>query len=127
VEVDQVVRGALGGLAHVLRHLAPLFLMSDPRDIGLVSEVKSSFTRQPTITIYDNAPGGLGFSESLYELHDTLLSASRDLVSACRCPKGCPSCVGPVAEVEEDAKANCLRLLDLLLQARPSDVASGLL
>jgi DEAD/DEAH box helicase domain-containing protein len=124
VEVDQMVRGALGGLAHVLRHLAPLFLMSDPRDIGLVSEVKSSFTRQPTITIYDNAPGGLGFSQSLYELHDTLLSASRDLVNACRCQRGCPSCVGPVAELEEDAKANCLRLIDLLLQGHRSDMPS---
>jgi DEAD/DEAH box helicase domain-containing protein len=116
VEVDQMVRGTLSGLAHVLRHLAPLYLMSDPRDIGVVSEVKSSFTRQPTITIYDNAPGGLGFSENLYALHDMLLSAARELVAACRCQWGCPSCVGPVFEVGEDAKANCLRLLDLVLE-----------
>jgi DEAD/DEAH box helicase domain-containing protein len=60
-------------------------------------------------------PGGSGFSERLYELHDTLLLAARELVRACRCRQGCPSCVGPVAEVGEDAKANCLRLLDLLL------------
>jgi DEAD/DEAH box helicase domain-containing protein len=65
----------------------------------------------------------LGFSESLYELHNTLLSAARELVGACRCPRGCPSCVGPVAEVGEDAKANCLRLLDLLLTA-PAQEAS---
>jgi DEAD/DEAH box helicase domain-containing protein len=116
VEVDLMVRGTLSGLSHVLRHLAPLYLMSDPRDIGVVSEVKSSFTRQPTITIYDNAPGGLGFSETLYDLHDTLLIGARELVQACRCQRGCPSCVGPVAEVGEDAKTNCLRLLDLLLQ-----------
>ena len=116
VEVDRMVRGALSGLAHVLRHLAPLHLMCDPRDIGMVSEVRSSFTRQPTITIYDNARGGLGFSEGLYELHEALLPAARDLVRACRCRRGCPSCIGPVAEVGEDAKANCLRLLDLLLE-----------
>ena len=132
VEVDRMVRGTLSGLAHVLRHIAPLYLMSDPRDIGVVSEVKSPFrstslpstslgthragARQPTIAIYDNAPGGLGFSEVLYELHDTLLLAARDLVRACRCRRGCPSCVGPVAEVGEDAKASCLRLLDLLLE-----------
>jgi len=115
VEVDLMVRGTLSGLAYVLRHLAPLYLMSDPRDIGIVSEIKSSFTRQPTVTIYDNAPGGLGFSETLYALHDRLLSAARELVAACRCQWGCPSCVGPVAEVGEDAKANCLRLLDLVL------------
>jgi DEAD/DEAH box helicase domain-containing protein len=99
----------------VLRHIAPLYLMSDPRDIGVVSEVKSTFTKQPTITIYDNAPGGLGFSESLYELYDDLLLAARDLVLTCRCQRGCPSCVGPVTEVGDDAKANCLRLLELLL------------
>ncbi len=115
VEVDLMVSGTVSGLAHLLRHLAPLYLMSDPRDLGVVSEVKSPFTRQPTITIYDNAPGGLGFSQSLYELHDTLLTAARHLLRACGCQWGCPSCIGPVAEVGEDAKANCLRLLDLLL------------
>jgi len=117
VETDRLVRGTLSGAAHVLRHLAPLHLMCAPRDIGVVSEVRSSFTGQPTITIYDNAPGGLGFSQGLYELHDALLQAARDLVRACRCRRGCPSCVGPVVEVGEDAKANCLRLLDLLLEA----------
>ncbi len=124
VEVDQMVRGTLSGTAHVIRHLAPLYLMSDPRDIGVISEVRgtsspsaSPFNRQPTITVYDNAPGGLGFSESLYELHDMLLSAAREVVKDCHCQRGCPSCVGPVAEVGEDAKANCLRLLDLLLEA----------
>jgi DEAD/DEAH box helicase domain-containing protein len=115
VEEDLMIRGTLSGLAHVLRHIAPLYLMSDPRDIGVVSEVRSTFTKQPTVTIYDNAPGGLGFSESLYELYDNLLSAARELVHTCRCRRGCPSCVGPVTEMGDDAKANCLRLLDLLL------------
>jgi DEAD/DEAH box helicase domain-containing protein len=115
VEVDRLVLGTLSGLAHVLRHLAPLYLMSDPRDVGVVSDVRASWTRLPTVTIYDNVPGGLGFSEALFDLHATLLAAARELVRACRCRRGCPSCVGPVAEVGEDAKANCLRLLDLLL------------
>ena len=111
-----MVRGTLSALAYVLRHLAPLYLMSDPRDLGVVSEVKSSYTKLPTITIYDNAPGGLGFSEELYELHNPLLLAARDLVRACHCRRGCPSCVGPVVDVGEDAKANCLQMLDLLLK-----------
>jgi DEAD/DEAH box helicase domain-containing protein len=119
VEVDRLMQGTLSGLAHVLRHLAPLYLMSDPRDMGVVSEVKSATSRLPTITIYDNAPGGLGFSEEIYKLHDPLLGAARELVAACRCPRGCPSCVGPVSEVGGDAKANCLRLLDLLLPHSP--------
>ncbi len=117
VEVDRMVRGTLSGLAHVLRHIAPLHLMSDPRDLGVVSDVRASWTRLPTVTIYDNVPGGLGFSEALFDLHEALLAAARELVGACRCRRGCPSCVGPVADVGEDAKANCLRLLDLLLRA----------
>ena len=114
VEADRLVRSTLGGVAYLLRHLAPLFLMCAPQDIGLVSEVKSSLTGQPTVTIYDNAPGGLGFSPALYDLHEALLEAARDRLRACRCRRGCPSCVGPVVESGEDAKANCRRLLDLL-------------
>ncbi len=117
VEVDRMVVGALSALAYAVRHLAPLYLMTDPRDLGVVSETRSSFTRQPTITIYDNAPGGCGFSEGLYALHETLLQAARDLIRACRCRRGCPSCVGPTVEIGEDAKENCLRLLDLLLES----------
>jgi DEAD/DEAH box helicase domain-containing protein len=115
VEVDRMVMGTLSALAHVVRHIAPLHLMCDPRDVGVVSEPRSPLTRLPTITIYDNAPGGLGFSESLYELHETLLPAARELVAACCCAHGCPSCVGPVVELGTGAKVNCLRLLDLLL------------
>jgi len=121
VEVDRAVRSALSGLAHALRHLAPLYLMCDPRDLGVVSELRSPQTKGPTITIYDNAPGGLGFAPELYERHDTLLVAARDLVWNCGCRRGCPSCVGP-AEGEEDAKANCLRLLEVLTEM---DLGSG--
>ncbi len=124
VEVDLMVRGTLSGLAHVLRHIAPIHLMSDPRDIGVVSEVKSAFTKQPTVTFYDSAPGGLGFSETLYELYGDLVRAARELVRTCRCERGCPSCVGPVTEVGDDAKANCLRLLNLLL-ADEDEIITG--
>jgi DEAD/DEAH box helicase domain-containing protein len=117
VEIDRMVRGALQALAHVVRHIAPLYLMSAARDIGVISEIRSSFTKLPTVTIYDNALGGLGFSQSLFELHATLLAAAQELVLACRCDRGCPSCVGPVAELGENAKAHCLRLLRILLDS----------
>ncbi|MBN1659129.1 MAG: DUF1998 domain-containing protein, partial [Anaerolineae bacterium] len=116
VEVDRMVMGTLSAVAYAVQHIAPLYLMCDPRDMGVVSEVKSPVTRLPTITIYDHAPGGLGFSEGLYALHDTLLRGARELVANCRCKHGCPSCVGPVLEVGTDAKDNCLRLLERLLE-----------
>ena len=114
VEESRMVRGALAGLAHVMRGLVPLYLMSASRDIGVVSEVKSTFSRLPTITIYDAASGGLGFSEVLFGLHDALLVAAADLVRSCRCRRGCPSCVGAGAESGDDAKANCLHLLEIM-------------
>ncbi|MFZ5915326.1 MAG: DEAD/DEAH box helicase [Chloroflexota bacterium] len=113
-EAQQRVRGALAGLAYTLRHVAPLYLMCDPGDIGVFSEVRWSATRAPTICIYDNVPGGTGFSERLFELHDTLLQAAREVVAACPCRGGCPSCVGPAAEGGEATKASVLRLLEAM-------------
>jgi DEAD/DEAH box helicase domain-containing protein len=64
-------------------------------------EVKSQHNGMPTVTLYDRVAGGIGFAERLYELHTTLLEATRDLVMACGCLSGCPACVGPSLEVEE--------------------------
>ena len=90
------LRGALSGLGHVLGEIAPLYLMCDPRDIGVIAETRSSFTELPTVTIYDRVPAGIGFSEELFELHDQLLRAAYDMVARCRCEAGCPGCVGPI-------------------------------
>src|SRR5207253_2767339 len=83
------------GLANVLVGVAPLFLMCDPRDVGVVAEVKSPFNGLPSIYLYDNYPGGVGFSPRLFELHVQLLTAAYELIVACPCESGCPSCVGP--------------------------------
>jgi len=112
-ETAQRMRGALGGMAHALRQLAPLYLMCDPRDIGCAVE-----SRKPTITLYDRAPGGIGLCVQLYELFDTLLRAAHDLVAGCGCQSGCPACVGPVGDlypVYPDTKDKSLRLIDVLL------------
>jgi len=109
----EAVRGtqtALGGLAHALGNIAPLFLMCDPRDLGVVSEARSKETQSPTITIYDLVPDGLGFAEQLYSLHDELLRGAFDLVSACPCREGCPACVGPVGLEGAETKELTLRL-----------------
>ena len=114
-EAAQMMRSALGGLGHLLRHVAPLHLMCDPRDIGMIVEPRSSFTRQPTITIYEQVPAGVGFSEELYRLHRTLLEAAHDVAARCSCAGGCPACIGPTSEQEENVRANTLRLIESLL------------
>ena len=97
-ETARGTRTALGGLAHALGNLAPLYLMCDPRDVGLLSELRGADTKLPTITIYDHVPEGIGFSERLYELHDDLLRGALELVTTCACRDGCPACIGPAGE-----------------------------
>ena len=49
---------ALSGLGNVLRNLAPLFLMCDPRDLSLSVESRARSTKLPTLTLYERVPGG---------------------------------------------------------------------
>ncbi|MGD8620476.1 MAG: DEAD/DEAH box helicase [Anaerolineales bacterium] len=108
-------RSALGGLAYALSNIAPLYLMCDPRDLGVITEVRAPETKAPTITLYDRIPEGLGFSERLYELHRELLEGCLDLVRNCRCADGCPACVGPIGPGGGEVKTLTLRLLEALL------------
>lgn len=113
-EAGRGTQTALGGLAHALGNIAPLFLMCDPRDLSVLSEARSKETRSPTITIYDLVPDGLGFAERLYELHNELLRGALELVSACPCREGCPACVGPVGLEGAETKALTRRLAERL-------------
>jgi len=114
------LQGALVGLANVLGNVAPLFLMCDPRDIGVYPQVRSPFTDRATIFLYDRIPGGIGFSPRLYDLHEPLLRAAVDLIRHCECEAGCPSCVGPITEVGSAGKTNTLAILRLLLTRQPA-------
>ena len=68
-------------------------------------------TFEPNIYLYDKYPGGVGLSEPLFRLSETLLADSRTLIERCPCPAGCPSCVGPVGEVGEKGKEVALAIL----------------
>jgi len=98
-------------LSNVLINVVPLYVMCDPQDIRAVSEVRSPFTGKPTIYIYDNYPGGVGFSEKMFELRRSLLQAAQELILGCGCEKGCPSCVGPIDEVGKKGKGSALLIL----------------
>jgi DEAD/DEAH box helicase domain-containing protein len=106
----------LRALAHVLGQVAPIFLMCDPGDLAVWPEMKSIFTQQPTIFIYDRVPGGVGFSKRLYSLHQQLLVSAGSVLSRCSCEHGCPSCVGPRELGGANPKLCALSLLGVLLQ-----------
>jgi DEAD/DEAH box helicase domain-containing protein len=129
------------GLLHALESMAALLLMCDRRDLGTavgerpaspgigdnaveweavptatemrdLARMKEFF--EPNLYLYDAYPGGIGFSEPLYRVHDLLLRRTRELIAACPCEAGCPSCVGPAGEKSEKAKEVALVILERL-------------
>ena len=119
-------RDGVIGLAFAMKHVAQLLLMCDGHDIGLSidggARDRSSRTggpggvaSEPNVFIYDNYPGGIGFSRPLFEMHDLLLTRTQELIDGCPCQSGCPSCVGPEGNTGPYAKrVASLILLHLL-------------
>lgn len=80
------------GIANVLTEVLPLFVMADPADVGSVVDQKNADI--PSVFVYDKYPGGMGFAHRAFEQVEELYQAALDLISACHCDEGCPSCVG---------------------------------
>jgi DEAD/DEAH box helicase domain-containing protein len=102
---------ALPAAGRAIQTVASVLLMVDPRDLGLVSQIRSPHHEAPTIYLYEAVPGGIGLSERLWQRHDEVLAGAAELIAACPCDAGCPACTGPRLEPEVDAKALALRLL----------------
>ncbi len=120
-------KNGLIGLGNVMRTIASLLLMCDPRDLGVTigSDRESGAGEfEPNIYLYDNYPGGIGQSEPLFRLRRTLVERSKELLEACPCEAGCPSCVGPAGEVGEKAKEVALRLAGELIK-QPEEITEG--
>jgi len=69
---------------------------------------------EPNLYLFDAYPGGIGFSEPLFRTHSLLVQKTRELISACECEQGCPSCVGPAGDLAPRAKEAALAILDRL-------------
>jgi DEAD/DEAH box helicase domain-containing protein len=127
--VDPSVLAAAGleadrwpGTLHAVEHagigILPLFTICDRWDVGGVSTVHQADTRLPTIVIYDGYAGGAGIAELGFEAADRHLAATLDIVTACPCEAGCPSCVqSPKCGNWNEPldKAGARRLLEVIL------------
>jgi DEAD/DEAH box helicase domain-containing protein len=93
---DAVETGSiLAGIGTLIRLIAPVFLLCDPRDLGLAERVRDPHFGIPSLYVYDKYPGGTGLSEALSRRVVELFGAVRRVVERCPCASGCPSCVGP--------------------------------
>ena len=124
VESGQRLGSGLGGLAYLLGNLAPLHLMCDPTDLGSHIEPQAAHTDLPTILLYDRVPAGIGLAERLFEIQAELLQAAAEVIARCPCDRGCPACVGPVAEGAEALDWNPKHLTQALLHACQPSIAT---
>jgi DEAD/DEAH box helicase domain-containing protein len=69
---------------------------------------------EPNLYLFDAYPGGIGFSEPLFRTHALLVQKTRELIAACPCEQGCPSCVGPSGDLAPGTKEAALAILDRL-------------
>jgi DEAD/DEAH box helicase domain-containing protein len=125
------------GLLYALASVATLLLMCDGRDLGTAigerppapgmesdeftpmrleeaagAQAKEFF--EPNLYLFDAYPGGIGFSEPLFRAHELLVRKTRELIQACPCDAGCPSCVGPAGDLAPKAKEAALAILERL-------------
>jgi DEAD/DEAH box helicase domain-containing protein len=129
-------QNGMHGLLFALASVATLLLMCDRRDLGaaigerppspgLLDWREAGFGGgaadgeepeyfEPNLYLYDAYPGGIGFSEPLFLTAEILLARTRELIAACPCDKGCPSCVGPAGELGEHGKEVALLILERL-------------
>lgn len=141
----EIIDGILG-LGYAFHSIAALHLMCDPHDLGRsvgdrgakwflrvstgsrgiyssldspeeISKEKMDVF-EPTLFIYDNYTGGMGFSSQLFDDTSILLEQTMKLISRCECQSGCPSCVGPVKERGEKSKEVAVALLGTILNAQ---------
>jgi DEAD/DEAH box helicase domain-containing protein len=84
--------------------------LAGDEDESKIQNLKSKIF-EPNIYLYDKYPGGVGLSEPLFRLCDSLLEKTLGLISNCPCASGCPSCVGPIGEVGEKGKEVALEIL----------------
>jgi DEAD/DEAH box helicase domain-containing protein len=94
--MDEAAAGmVLGGAGSLIKLIAPVYLLCDPRDLGVAERVRDPHFGVPALYIYDRYPGGTGLAERLAEKAEELFKSACLAVERCPCKSGCPSCVGP--------------------------------
>lgn len=85
------------GLVHCLKAAASMRVMATHSDLG--GDVfgfahPKSHQHKHAVILFDEYPGGLGFSEKAFEFIDEIIQNAGKLVKNCACKNGCPACVG---------------------------------
>jgi DEAD/DEAH box helicase domain-containing protein len=85
--------GALHASEHAAISLFPLLALCDRGDIGGISYPFHPQVGCGAVFVYDGHPGGVGITARGYEELAGLLERVLELLAACPCEAGCPSCI----------------------------------
>jgi DEAD/DEAH box helicase domain-containing protein len=132
---ESIILG-LYGIAYIIGNIVPLYLLCSRKDIGVhLGDREGAWSYQgerrkvdpkdiselgeklysPTIFVYENYPGGVGFAYELFSIHPEPLVKARDEIGACSCTVGCPLCVGPSYKSTLNIKEVALNILKEIL------------
>ncbi|MCB1035949.1 MAG: DEAD/DEAH box helicase [Acidobacteria bacterium] len=109
--------GSLHATEHAAISLMPTFSLCDRGDIGGISQAFHPQLGSGGVFIYDGHSGGVGIAASTFKRLPDLLGRVLELLDACPCEEGCPSCVqSPKCgngnrPLDKAGAARCLRLL----------------
>ncbi len=97
--VEKIRRAGLhfmGGI-HAMEHAAismfPLFALCDRNDIGGISIPLHPQLGKSAVFIYDGYPEGIGLAARGYDIVESLLERTLQLIETCSCDEGCPGCI----------------------------------
>ncbi len=109
--------------AYALHHMAALIVLCETHDLGHALE-EARDGGLPRIYMYDRITGGAGLAERLFAERRTLVARAAKLVASCRCVRGCPACVGALADVRASSTAKSAAAAILASLAQSLEVES---
>jgi DEAD/DEAH box helicase domain-containing protein len=117
------LQNGLWGMANLVANAIPLYVLcdvldyrvrpmgGDPAEDADEDEADTLFR----VCAYDNYPGGIGVSEKAWRNAEAILKTAREIVQDCPCAYGCPSCIGPGVEPNDQGKRSVIYLLENIL------------
>ncbi|MDR1143680.1 MAG: DUF1998 domain-containing protein, partial [Spirochaetaceae bacterium] len=101
---EETAGSVLSGAGTLVKNIAPVYLLCDPRDLGIAERVRDPHFALPSLYIYDKYPGGTGLAEALSRKIREVAAAAYRAAADCPCKSGCPSCTGPGGNKEGTVK-----------------------